>query len=146
MDWWGRPLEYWRDGTHYRIISYGYDGKRGGVGLYYDLSTEDIQGTDTKRSWPKAPRQARATFWQFATDRGLVYSRRGGLHGSGGMMLLTCVLTGLLAFALSFQSLGAPLPAHRGAWALLGRLVLITAGTFFVGVMYIMSLHIPSGH
>ncbi len=145
VDWWKRPLQYWTDGTRYRIASYGYDGKSGGRGLDYDLSTDDLAAGDLQ-SWPRVPPQAIATFSQFATDRGLVYQPESrGLHGSGSMVLLTSILTGIVTFMLAFWTIGDAVPTRASMRANAFRLIVVLGMTWYVA-MCIVALHIPSGH
>ena len=138
LDSWRRPVRYWTDGTHYRITSYGLDGKPGGVGLDYDLSTNDLGKHQALQGTLALPRQARPTFRQFMTDRGIG-------SGSGRMMFLTSVLTGVLALVLGFRATGGTAPFRWGVWARVAKLLIITAGALLVGLM-IAGLHIPSGH
>ncbi len=147
LDWWSRPLHYWTNGTHYRITSYGYGGKPGGVGLDYGLSSDNLtsnQVSQAGRSGVALPRQARATFRQFVTDRG-DYARRYHFHGSGFGMVLTSMLTGAIAFVLAFLTIGGTAPIRGRIWSRVVRLVVITAGTLFMGMM-ITALHAPSAH
>ena len=138
LDEWRRPLHYWTDGTHYRVTSYGRDGKPGGVGFDYDLSSDDLRVTvdahgDRSLSLSELPEEAMPTFRQFLTDR-----------ASTGM-ILTCILAGAVAFVLGFRTLGTRAPSRGGFWARVVRLVIITAATVFVA-MVITVFHVPSGH
>ena len=142
-DWWRRPLDYWTDGTHYRITSYGYDGEPGGVGLHYDLSSDDVEKDNEE--WGRLPPEARVTFEQFATDWGLIHSTGRYVHGSGGAMFLTSVFAGIVAFVLGFVSLGSAMRTRRGVWAILRRLAITIIGTVFLATI-IATIHVPSGH
>jgi hypothetical protein len=42
VDAWQQPLQYWTDGKHYRVTSFGHDGKTGGVGIDLDLTSDDV--------------------------------------------------------------------------------------------------------
>jgi hypothetical protein len=143
-DSWRRPLHYWTDGTRYRITSYGYDGKPAGVGLDYDLSSDDL-AKDQEEGWWKLPLEARATFRQFATDRGLIYTADGYLHGSGRPMFLTSILTGAVAFVLAFCTIGGSAPVRRHLGSLVLRLIVTAAATLFVGIC-LAGLNGPSAH
>jgi hypothetical protein len=144
LDWWRRQLHYWTDGTSYRVSSYGRDGKPGGVGFDYDVSSDDLE---TKQAAPTGwwnvslPKQARPTFWQFVTDLGQHYGT-----GSGSATFLAAILSGAVAFFLGYQTIGRSAPTRRGRWVLFGGLLLTTAGTLVVAIMYLIPLHIPSGH
>jgi len=144
VDSWHRLLHYWTDGTRYRIFSYGRDGKPGGVGLDYDLSSDDLgqgrvagSGGAVVKSLPE---EARPTFGQFVTDRG----EYGG-SGSGISMFLTCILTGAAASLLAWRSIrrGARLHWNRGLLVL--KLGVTVLATLVIG-LFITGLHIPSGH
>ena len=148
VDRWGRPLHYWTDGTDYRVTIYGYDGKPGGVGLDYDLSTDDIEEErDSKVTgqWRRLPLETSPTFKQFATDRGRIYSLDGYLHGSGLPMLLTSIVTGVVAFILAFLCIGGTLPTGRSLRSRVVTLIVTVAAALFTG-MLIAQLHVPSGH
>lgn len=141
IDWWRRPLHYWTDGTHYRVTSYGRDGRPGGVGLDYDLSSDDLEsGRTSTHAWPRIPKQATPTFRQFLSDRG---DER--YPGSGRMMALMCALAGLVAFVFGFVTLGAAVQTRQGVRGTLRRLVITIVGTVFLA-MIITTLHVPTGH
>ncbi|NTX04227.1 type II secretion system protein GspG [Myxococcus sp. CA051A] len=42
LDPWGHPYVYWMDGRNGAVISYGADGKKGGVGTDADLSSGGV--------------------------------------------------------------------------------------------------------
>ncbi|WP_342380909.1 type II secretion system protein GspG [Myxococcus stipitatus] len=42
LDPWGNPYVYWTDGKNGAVVSYGADGKKGGVGLDADLSSGGV--------------------------------------------------------------------------------------------------------
>ena len=145
LDWWRRPLHYWTDGTQYRITSYGRDGKPGGVGLDYDLSSDDLPKDASRHtstspwSW-QLPQQSTPTFWQFVSDRGEFANT-----GSGGMMAVLSVLAGAVAFVLGFRTLGRSAAGRRKIGGLVLNLIVMIAATLFVGIM-IAGFHVPSGH
>jgi len=144
LDWWGRGrFHYWTDGTRYRISSYGRDGKPGGLGLDYDLSSDDLANDDPSRAaggLPALPREAEPTFWQFATD--LQYGRT---HGSGAMMLAASILAGAAAFFLAFRGARETRPAVGSVAALVLNLIVIMGGALLVGT-FMAAFHAPSGH
>ncbi len=146
VDRWGQPLHYWADATHYRITSYGYDGRPGGVGLEYDLSSDDLPRDKARwAQWPKLPPEAMPTFRQFVTDRGLVRTLRSYMHGSGHMMFLASVLGGVVAFVLAFISVRVPAP-FRGRLRSPVITVIATAGATLYMAACIAAFHAPSGH
>jgi general secretion pathway protein G len=148
VDAWKRLLQYSTDGATYRITSYGYDGKPGGTGLHYDLSSEDLGTEDSSeggKRLPRAPEAAQATFGQFVTDTGLIKSLKDYMHGSGLMMVLTCVLASVATFVVAFLSLGHRGPARRTVGARLLNLVLIVGATLWISA-FITAFHAPSGH
>ena len=57
IDGWGHPMVLSTNTTNLVVISYGRDGKPGGIGLDYDLTTENPD-----------PKEARPTFQQFLHD------------------------------------------------------------------------------
>lgn len=141
LDWWGRPLHYWTDGTHYRITSHGRDGRPGGVGLDYDLSSDDLPAADQDADRrPELPREATPTFGQFVTHGG-----EGGNSGSGRSMVLMSMLAGVAAFVLAFRTIGGTAPARRNLGALVLTLFVTAAAALFIGSM-ITAVHAPSGH
>ncbi len=145
-DWWGHPLHYWTDGSHYRVSSYGRDGKSGGIGLDLDLSTDmipqrNVAKVNRPQLPPLLPRQATPTFQQFVSDRG-----ENAGTGSGRMMFLMTILTAAIAFALSSHTLRAPDPARLPVLGMIVRLFVTAIGTLIVAFMYIIPAHIPSGH
>ncbi len=122
VDGWWRPFHYWTDGTRYRIISYGRDGKPGGVGLDRDISSDNLRPKDT------AP-----TFKQFFTDP---RARR---------MLVVCAMSGLIGFILGFRSVTFSISMRRGFLTTLIRLFITIAATSILAIM-ISAAHVPSGH
>lgn len=143
-----RPLRYSTDGVTYRIVSYGYDGRPGGIGLYRDLSNADLGPEDRSEGgtqYPPVPVEAYATFRQFLTDTGLMNTVASHMHGSGMMMVLTCVLASVAAFVVAFLSLGPQRPARRRP-----KRLAVTLAAVFIAAVYvaltISAVHLPSGH
>jgi hypothetical protein len=140
VDRWFHPLHYQIEGDRYQIVSYGRDGKPGGIGLDFDLSGDQV--TKDRRNSTiifRLPPQSRATFWQFLTANGLQWG------GSGGMMALTDVLTGLVAFVLAFQVLGRAARDPRGSVSIALELIVGLGATLVLGFI-ITLVHVPSGH
>jgi general secretion pathway protein G len=148
LDSWRRPLQYETDGTTYRITSYGYDGKPGGTGLYYDLSNEDLGPEDSSEGGkriPRAPEAARANFTQFLTDTGLINSLADDMHGSGLMMVLMCVLASVATFVVAFLNLGHQWPVRGRPHRLAVSLAAIVIAALYVALT-MAGLEAPSGH
>jgi hypothetical protein len=141
-DRWERPLVYRVESDHYCIVSYGLDGKPGGVGLDYDLSTDDFPRSGTS---PYVPPQARATFRQFLDDWGRFQRSAEGARGSGGTMALMSGLTGLAAFLLAFRLLGTAAPRRRRSVSVAVEFIITLAVTIYVGLC-IAFFHAPTGH
>jgi len=140
VDHWRRPLHYRVEGTRHRLVSYGRDGKPGGVGLDYDLSNADLP-REAEIRWPRVlPRQSAPTFRQFLTDRGGNAS-----GGSGGMMALMSLLSGATAFALAFQVLRGAAKDSRRSVSLFSEL-LATVVITLIGGVAIAWFHLPTGH
>jgi len=143
FDWWRRPLHYWTNGNHYRVTSYGRDGKPGGVGFDCDLSSDDLgtQQTPTTSWWSlaKLPKQARPTFGQFLSDRG-----ERNIQGSTGMILV-CALGGMAAFVLSIREIGVPMSRGEAPTRRWVRLLIAIGGTLSMALV-IAAVHVPSGH
>jgi len=148
IDSWRRPLRYSTDGITYRIVCYGYDRRPGGTGLYYDLSNDDLGAEDSSEGgtrYPPVPVEAYASFRQFVTDTGLMNTVASHMHGSGLMMVLTCVLASVATFVVAFLSLGPQRPARRRPKRLAVTLAAIVVAAVYVALT-ISALHLPSGH
>ncbi len=133
VDGWWRLLHYQAKGDGYRIVSYGRDGKPGGVGLDYDLSSDHLGGGGgPDLSWvlSRIPPQARPTFGQFATDR------------ESRAMALLSLLSGLAAFTLAFRVLGN---TRKSSLSLVLQLLVTLVATVVLGFI-ITTVHLPSGH
>jgi hypothetical protein len=143
VDVWQRPLHYSVDGSRFRIVSYGQDGMPGGEGLDYDLSSDDLPKGKPPRvtsMWAGLPRRSVPTFRQFVT-----YDRDSG-NGSGRMMFLMSILAGVVASALSLREIGKPIPGEEASMPRWLRLFIIIGGTLLIAIMYLIPLHLPSGH
>jgi general secretion pathway protein G len=112
LDSWGRPFLYSVDGTEFVITSLGRDGKPGGIGLDYDLSSTN--------EWPV---EARPTFGQFLT------------HPMTRNSVAACLACGLVAFLVGFLTV-KPLDLH--GWAILAlavKLIVTILATLFVAFL-----------
>jgi general secretion pathway protein G len=122
VDLWGHPLVFSIEGTNTIIISYGRDGKPGGVGVDCDLTTKN----------PK-PKEAIPTLGQFWENE--------RLHG----MILTALACGALAALLSFVTVRVPNFTPRGL-----MVAGLSLSATFVGAVIVAGiitiLHIPTGH
>jgi len=140
VDGWRRQLHYSVDADACRVTSYGRDGKPGGVGLDYDLSTANLSASPAalhgEDAWPALPERALPTFEQFVSDRGEF-----GAAGSGSMMFVTSIVTGAAAFVVAFIAM----MRSRTAGSLIVSLVVTTGGALLIGIL-LTSLHAPTGH
>lgn len=80
VDGWGQPFGYSVRGEHYLLLSYGRDGKPGGMGLDYDLSDRN-----------RLPPEGAPTLCQFVLDR-----PTGGVLLTAGMVGIVTVLSVLV--------------------------------------------------
>ncbi len=119
-DSWRKPYQYTVKGDHYLIISYGEDGRPGGVGINQDLTSENPSSQNVKM--PLA---------QFLT-----YSEMQG-------MVQTACLSGALSAFLCFKTL-SPALIKRGNLpkTIASGLVLLLATCLVAGI--ITALHLPS--
>jgi len=122
LDSWEHPLVYKMHKDNYTLISYGRDGKPGGVGLDCDLSSAN----------PK-PAAAALPFLQVI------------FHPLVRGMVWTSVISGVFTFLLIF-SVVTPIDLSQHRWGELAFKLLFTLiATYFVAV-FITMLHVPSGH
>ncbi len=121
-DGWQHPYVISNEGTNCLIISYGHDGKPGGKGIDYDLTSKNPR---PKEAWP--------TFAQFWENE-----RFNGMIGSS-------IVCGILAGFLSLLTVRIPNLNKRGIIILVFSLCATLVGTLFVTVM-ITAVHVPSGH
>ncbi len=143
VDIWQHPLHYSVDGSRFRIVSYGQDGRPGGEGLDYDLSSDDLPRGKPARVtslWEDLPQRSVPTIWQFMTYDAHANS------GSGRMMFLMSILAGVVAFALSLREAGRPISDRGASLSRWLRLVVVVLATLFIAVMYVIPLHAPTGH
>jgi hypothetical protein len=121
-DGWGRPFLYTKSGSHYRVTSYGRDGKPGGVGWDADLTSDN----------PK-PKAAALTVLRVAFNPG---AREGAVTA-----LIAGVMAGVLCF-LMLRKNELTLPNRAFHWV---RLVAVATAAAVVAIV-ITSFHIPHGH
>jgi len=122
IDGWQNPLALTNEGTNCVIISYGRDGKSGGKGIDYDLTSEN-----------RNPKESVPTFDQF------FYNKE--MQG----MIISSYICGGLAALLSLLTVRVPNLTKRGLMILALSLCATLIGTLFVATM-ITALHVPSGH
>ena len=123
------------------MTSYGRDGRPGGLGLDFDLSTADLPEGELDEHWlPPVPPQAQATFPQFLGDLGTF-----GRTGSGREMFVTSIWAGVVGFILVLVLAGAGQRARRGALDTLVQLIIIVGVAAFIGLI-MTTLHQPVGH
>lgn len=123
VDGWKRAFVYVHAGTNYTVSSLGRDGRLGGVGLDYDLTAADPN-----------PGIAMPTFGQFL---GNSPANRG--------MVVTCIMSGILAFGLCWCLTRPPQLARQKAVFLALKLIATIIGAAIVGALLAI-VHIPSGH
>ena len=121
-DGWGRPFVYTVQGTHYRVVSYGEDGKPGGTGWDTDLSSDN----------PHPPGMD-LTFRQFLTNP------------ETQEMAQAAYLSGLLAALLCLVTVRPKAFSVRHALALTAQILVTLLAASYVGLV-ITALHLPSGH
>jgi hypothetical protein len=121
-DAWERPLRYSVEEQDYLVVSYGRDGRAGGVGLDADLSNKTPD-----------PKHALPTFRQFFTEM-----PSGGIVG-------TCAATGILASIVSLLLIRAPAPTTRGTIGLVVKIA-ITILASLAAALIMSVFHIPTGH
>jgi hypothetical protein len=121
-DFWGRPFVYTVQGTHYLVISYGRDGKPGGMGWDTDLTSDN----------PYPPNTG-PTFHQFLTDP------------TTQDMVQWAYISGVLAGLLCWFTVRPKTFSWRSALGLATQILLTLAAAAFIALM-ITLLHFPSGH
>ena len=121
-DGWHKPFIFSVSETNAVAISYGRDGKPGGVGLDCDLSSTN---------W--SPAESRPTFQQFLYDM----PTRGMIKSSFGCAALS--------FLLALFTTKAPPFTRSGIWRFALKIILVTVAAAFVATV-ITGLHVPSGH
>jgi len=122
LDGWGRPFAYSVDGGSYTIVSYGRDGKPGGVGPDYYLSNVEYPSI-----------HANPTFAQFL------------LNPLARGVLVTCLVCGVVAFWLSMRVIDPPALHGWAIPALIVKLAFTILGTLAAASLMSV-LHIPNHH
>jgi hypothetical protein len=125
-DGWAMPFHYQVNGTNYVIISYGRDGKPGGVGVNADLTSNNLP---SKSADILSPREF------------IEYFRMPDYHDA----ILTALFTGLLAALLCLKVTGSEaLVKMRPAGKIVSLLVLLVATAYTAAMMTFV--HIHPGH
>ncbi len=119
IDGWGHPMVLSTNTTNLVVTSYGRDGKPGGIGLDYDLTTENPD-----------PKEARPTFQQFLHE----------MPTKG--MILSCFVCGGFAGLLSFLIVKVPELTRAQIIKLVLKLIVMVLATVFMASI-IAGLHIP---
>lgn len=130
-DGWNQPFHYTVDGTTWTVISYGRDGKPGGVDFDADLSNHNYYHPPQIDFTRPSLRPSLSKFaFQLPTS---------GVMGAA-------LLAGLLSAIISFKAIDEIMrsPANR-FYYILTRIVLITFVTLLMAVM-VAYVHIPSSH
>jgi hypothetical protein len=138
VDGWGRPLHYSTEGTSYTLLSYGRDGKPGGIGLDCDEVIIHGPGADYAHFIESPDRYREAptympTLYQFVFE----------LPSKG--MIQSCFLTGGLAFFITLF-LVRSVPASRREQIFCAIKIVVTIVMSFIFASLILNLHIPTGH
>jgi type II secretory pathway pseudopilin PulG len=122
VDGWQHSLIFTNEGTNCLVISHGGDGKPGGKGIDYDLTSNNPH-----------PKESSPTLAQFFDNK-----------ECEGMIDWSFIRGGLAAL-LSLLTVRVPNLNKRGIIILILSLCATLIGTFFVTTI-ITALHIPSGH
>jgi len=138
VDGWGRPLHYSAEGTSYTILSYGRDGKPGGIGLDCDMGMVHhpagwyADSIKFSGSYQESPSYM-PTLYQFLFE----------LPSRG--MILSCFLTGGLAFFMTFFLVRSVPSSGREIAVCIGSHFMTFLVAFFFSIL-ILNLHVPTGH
>ncbi len=124
LDHWDQPHRYSVDGAKYLVVSYGRDGKPGGLGLDCDLTNEN-----------PTPPESLPTFSQFLFDL------------PTGRLVATSVLSGVVVFLLAFSTIKKDLfAAMPGGAVSIAIKLAVTVVAALVAASFVSVLHIPTGH
>jgi hypothetical protein len=121
-DGWNRPFILSNEHSNCLVISYGADGKPGGEGIDFDLTSENPKSEESAPTFRQ--------FWgnQLCSD-----------------MIHWCFICGGMAALLSLFTVRVPDLTERGV-----VILILSLGATFVSTLFITSiitaLHIPSGH
>lgn len=121
-DGWQHPFIFQNTGTNSLIVSYGADGKPGGIGIDCDLTSDNPR-----------PKESSPTFTQFWGNK------------ECEDMIDWSFICGGLAALLSLLTVRVPNLTKRGIIILVLSLCATLVGAFFITII-ITGLHIPSGH
>jgi general secretion pathway protein G len=122
LDSWKHPLIYEVHKDGYTLMSYGRDGKPGGVGLDCDLSS----------AGPR-PATAALPFLQVM------------FHPMAQRMVWTSIVSGIFAFLLIFDMV-TPVDLSQRRWVELTFKILMMLIAACIVAVAITMLHVPSGH
>lgn len=122
LDGWNHPFVFSKEGTNCVVISYGRDGKPGGIGIDCDLTT--------LRPLPKESMPTFQQFWANERMRDIIR---------------WCFICGAMAGFLSLITVRIPDLRPRGLGLLALTLLVTIIGAFFVAGI-ITALHVPNGH
>lgn len=124
-DGWKRPLAYQRKGECFSLISYGHDGKPGGIGLDADI----VYGEKKIKNMP--------TFWQF-----LRYS-----DSDTNFLYPACWIAAFFAFFVGMYASYTDARERKKVSSVEMLLsVALVAGISVFGAVLIGALDYPSGH
>jgi hypothetical protein len=123
LDGWHRPFLFTNTGAALIALSYGRDGKPGGQGLDFDLTTTNIFDAQARRP----------TFGQFLHD----------MPTAG--MINSCFACAALTFLLACFTIKLPEINRQSLLGLAFQLLATLIAASFVASI-IAGLHIPSGH
>ena len=122
LDGWGRPFLYTVHGSHYRVISYGLDGRPGGTGPDADMISDDLR--------LPGPSLSLHSFLKAPTTRDAVQ---------------VAIVSGIVAGVLCFVTLRpAALTGRARLWLALRLMATLLAAIFVATI--ITGLHVVSGH
>jgi hypothetical protein len=128
VDGWRQPYLYFTDGTDYTVMSYGRDGNQDGTGLDSDLSNKNYRPPGYDSEDNKHP-TLKQYFFELPTEK----------------ILLTCIISGILASVLSFLTIDPSGLRNRRVLFLLVKILIITIATLVLSIL-ISAIHVPSGH
>jgi hypothetical protein len=122
VDGWQHPLVFQINGANSMVVSYGADGKAGGEGINYDLTSENPYSSKSQPTF--------AQFWG---------------NPACAEIIRWCFYCGGMAAFLSILTVRIPNLSRRGAIILIVSLGATLMGTLFITTV-ITALHVPSGH
>jgi len=135
-DGWGRPFIYSVEGDKYLVLSYGYDGKPGGVGLDFDLSSDNIS-TDGPRT-----EQERITLKQFLLDMPFLANQYGAFIRR---IIIACGLIGICATLVCRTVIKPTKISFPEITQFIAKAMILTIAAIVTSTI-VAVLHYPSGH